>query len=190
MLDTIQIIFWTITYLLIIAAGIKGWKEKKISIPYIPAILNFSWELCAMVQSNGFYGHVLWFSLDCIIIVFNFCFLNSTKKRIIYVISILIALYMQNYIFTVNNGMLIMSFIMDLIMAICFCSLYKKISGNFKISIAITKWIGSALAGIYYANQSSFVAITAIIVFICNLFYLSLCLGETEKQEKYKLHKK
>lgn len=178
MFDTIQIILWSITYMLIIAAGFLGWSKKKISMPYIPGVLNFSWECAALINSKGFYGHIIWLALDCLIIYIGFHFLDQTKQKIIYIISIVVLIWVQLMVFQLAQGMLISVFIIDLIMAICFCIDLRQISTKFKITIAITKLLGDMFAGLYYASEGIFVTITAILVFLINIFYLSLCFGE------------
>ena len=67
MLDNLQIIFWSVTYVLIIAAGWRSRARKQVSMPYVAGVLNFGWELCALQQSQGFWGHILWLGLDVVI---------------------------------------------------------------------------------------------------------------------------
>lgn len=84
MLDSLQIIFWSITYVLIIISSQRDRFEKLISIPYAAGILNFGWELCALQQSQGFWGHVLWLGLDAVIFAIGFFSLQSRKRKGIY----------------------------------------------------------------------------------------------------------
>ncbi|MCD7828427.1 MAG: hypothetical protein LUG85_07840 [Clostridiales bacterium] len=73
--DTIQVLFWSLTYVLIIVFSIKHWdelkKEKKILIPITASMFNIAWEINAFVESKGMWGHVLWLGLDIIIVLFN-----------------------------------------------------------------------------------------------------------------------
>lgn len=178
MLDTMQIIFWTITYLLIIIAGYQNRETRTISMPYVAGVLNFGWEACALQQSQGFWGHILWFALDCAIVYFGFNYLKSTKHRIAYIASIYFVTFVFSYVFTLPNGMMLSSFAIDLIMAVWFLLDRRKLSSQLKVSIAVTKLIGDAFAGLFYASMSAIVEVLAVMVFVCNSCYLYLCIRE------------
>lgn len=87
MLDKLQTIFWSVTYMLIILAGWRSRERKQVSMPYVAGVLNFGWELCALQQSQGFWGHILWLGLDVVIFSIGFLFLNTGKRRLLYIIS-------------------------------------------------------------------------------------------------------
>lgn len=184
MLDILQIIFWSITYILVIISGFRSRSIKRVAMPYLAGILNFSWELCALYSSHGFWGHVLWLGLDLVIVYFGFRFLVSLKGKIVYAILLVIMTMVLMRVFNQSQGMLFSVFAIDLIMAICYIAKIQQLSPELKIPIAVTKLIGDAFAGIYYAKQSIFVAIVAVVVFCCNLFYLSACLEETSRSAK------
>lgn len=91
MLDTLQVIFWSITYVLIIIAGFQSQEIRKVSMPYIAGVLDFAWEICALYNSQGFWGHILWFALDLIIVFFGFRYAKSSIHRNKYIVSIIIS---------------------------------------------------------------------------------------------------
>lgn len=182
MLDKLQIIFWSVTYLLIILAGWRSRELKQVSMPYVAGVLNFGWELCALQQSQGFWGHILWLGLDVVIYSIGFLSLNTGKRRSIYIILTYMATTAFWYIFTLPNGMLISSFAIDVIMAVMFLVDRKQLSPDLKVPVAVCKLIGDVFAGIYYGRSSGMVAIMAVMVSLCNCCYLWLCCRE--KQEK------
>jgi len=181
MLDTLQVLFWSITYVLIIIAGFRSWKIKKPSIPYLAVICNFAWESCALISSRGLWAHVAWFSLDLIIVILGFCFINSLKKKIVYISSLIVGVILLHFIFMLPNGMLYSSFAIDLMMAVDFLVSRSRLSPELKEAIAMFKLLGDTCAGLYYAPQSLFIAIIACIVFVCNCYYLYLCVKEDDK---------
>ena len=107
MLDNLQIIFWSIAYTFIIVAGWKNRSEKMISMPYGAGILNFGWELCALQQSQGFWGHILWIGLDAVIFSIGFFFLQSRKQKGLYIILTYLVTAGLWFLFARYNGMLI-----------------------------------------------------------------------------------
>ena len=184
MLDILTIVFWSLTYVLIVIAGFKSRNVKKVSMPYIAGVLNFSWEICALIVFRGNWGHVLWLLLDCVIVYFGFSYLGKVKQRLLYIISIVVITIVLFHIFKLPDGALISVFIIDLIMAIDFIVQSKALSSQFKVPIAITKLIGDLFAGIMCATSSILIAILAVLVFLCNLFYLCYCFEEQSKNMK------
>lgn len=182
MLDDVQVIFWSITYILIIIAGFKSREIKRVSMPYAAGIVNLSWEFNALIQSHGMWGHVIWFGLDCIISFWAVCFLKG-KRRMVYIILPMLNIPLFGYFFSLPRGMLSSSFLIDLLMAICFLIDFKKLSPYFKRSVAVTKFIGDTCAGIYYAQESRLVAICAVLVFVCNVVYLCRCMNQTDENK-------
>jgi len=178
MLDILQFIFWSVTYVLIIIAGYLSDGEKKVSMPYSAGVLNFAWEICALYNSGGLWGHAVWLGLDIVIVFWGFRFLKTNKVRFIYAASIAVFTSILFYIFTLSNGMLISVFIIDLIMAVSFLVDRVKLSPKLKVPIAFTKLLGDMFAGLHYAPYCAFVGILAGIILICNLYYLYLCIKE------------
>lgn len=178
MLDTIQIVFWSITYILIIIAGFQSSEIKKVSMPYIAGILNFGWEACALQYSKGLWGHMLWLSLDMVIVYYGFRYLLTLKSKMLYVGSIYLLILVLSYVFTLADGMLISVFVIDVIMALLFLLNRKKLSHKMKVPIAVTKLLGDAFAGLHYASELPIIRIMAVFVLLCNLIYLYLCIRE------------
>lgn len=175
MLDNLQIIFWSVTYVLILISEGRSWQERKVAMPYIAGVLIFAWEACALQQSQGFWGHLLWLGLDFGIVCFGFIYLPTAWKKTLYIGSIYVSVLILAYVFTLSEGTLLSSFVIDLIMAVVFLVDRKKLSQKCKLPIAVTKLIGDSFAGIFYAPQSVYVAYMAICVFCCNLIYIYLC---------------
>ena len=72
MFDTLQIILWSITYLLIIMDSIR--EHKSPGIPTVAVVLNFSWEIAAVIHQildygTLFWGNTAWLLLDAVIFV-------------------------------------------------------------------------------------------------------------------------
>ena len=179
MLDTLQIIFWSIAYILIIVAGFESTDTKKVSMPYVASVLIFSWEIVALVNYRH-WGHFVWISLDLLIVAFGFYFLKSNWQRLNYALGICITVIALFFLFDVSGGMLISSFVIDLIMSVDFLIKRKQLSGKMKTLIAITKLIGDAFAGLYYSSQSVLITAIAFAVLICNSVYLYLCWCEND----------
>lgn len=194
MLDNLQALFWSITYVLIIIAGFKSQKIKMVSMPYIAGVLNFAWEVIALYLTRGSnWIHVSWFILDLFIVFIGYRFLVERKRKVIYLTAILIFVILLKYIFNLNNGMLISVFVIDLIMAIVYLVQIKQMSPYLKIPVAATKLIGDLFAGLFYFKELKLVAVIAVIVFLCNLVYLVLCIIEyktTDKKVYYRIEKK
>lgn len=193
LLDYIQITFWSVTYVLIICAGFKSRQISMVSMPYVAGVMNFAWETIALFfeSKGGNWGHILWFGLDLIIVYFSFKFLKSDYVKTKYILSIIAMTVAFYFVFKIEGGMLYSVFALDLNIAICYIVWRKQMSPHFKIPIAVTKLIGDAFAGIFYAKETIFVLIIAIAVFICNISYLIFCIIEyktTDRNEYYKLN--
>lgn len=178
--DQLQIVFWGISYVLIILIGIYNItiNHNKPSIPYIAVIANFAWEICAINHSNGYWGHVLWFGLDTIIFILNFMLIKNSYSKVLYILSTVLLFSILSILFRGPSGMLLSVFIIDLIMAICFLVSTNHLSPHFKIPIAVTKLLGDTFAGICYGSENIFVFIIAVVVFIINATYLCFCIKE------------
>ena len=184
MFDVLQFLFWSITYVLIIIASFSSRQLKMVSIPRLAALQNFSWEFCALLSSGGLLGHILWFSLDLIIIIFCFLYTPTRKGRYIYATALVAGFILFRIIFSIPNGMLYSSFVIDFLMAIYFLFSQKQLSPSLKLPIGITKFIGDLFAGLYYAPQSPFICMLAICVFISNLIYIYLCIMEQRMEQR------
>ena len=74
MFDTLQIVFWSITYCLIIFFDLKHREDHAFLMPPIAGVFNLAWELNAAIHSLGFWGHLVWLLLDLVI------FSNNVRK--------------------------------------------------------------------------------------------------------------
>ena len=175
MFDKIQVVLWLITYLLIIINIFKNKSTKSISIPYLAVILNFAWEFNALNQSKGLLGHILWFLLDLTIVIYGFYTL-STRNKIAFTLLLISFILVFVNIFKLNEGNLISSFIIDIIMAFMFLIRFNNISRNLRISIALTKLLGDLFAWQFY-KFNIIVNIIGIIVLLINLIYLFKCIN-------------
>lgn len=184
-LDNASLLFWTITYLIIVYNGIKFRQERKLMMPLVPSILNLSWEINAVIRSRGMIGHILWFVPDVLIGIINLYNLEG-RKRMIYIASAIAAFFLFLVIFNLpGEGMLISSFVIDFIMALIYVLQVKKISYHGKIAVAVCKLIGDFAAWLYYMNYSFVIRIIGPTVFCLNVFYLACCL-ELDKQNSRK----
>ncbi len=179
MLDTAQILFWTATYLLIV---IDSFRDKKLRMPLTAGMLNFVWELNALVYSPH-WGHVLWLTLNVIILWFNLRYIakkSGNTYMYLYVLGMVAAVAGLYAIFRIpgDDGMLISAFTIDAIMAVDYLLSFKRIDTRGKIAIAVTKLLGDLFALLAYCKESVFVVVAGILVLILNLFYLSACLEE------------
>lgn len=175
MTDILQVLFWFITYVLIVAAGVCGKDEKKVSMPYAAGVLNLGWEACALQQSSGLWGHILWLGMDLAIVYIGFTRLSSTKQKVYYAASIYMTILILAYVFSLENGMLLSAFAIDLVLAIAFLLDRKKLSDKLKRWIAVTKLLGDGFAGLYYGPKQPVVAVLAVLILVCNVIYLFSC---------------
>ena len=185
--DVIQALFWSITYLLFI---IYSLKNKTHGISLVSIVLNFSWETNALsldiVNRHASWIHLLWFSLDLIIIYLALKYLKDKKKTIYTFLMFFICFTVLNFVFKVTGGMLISCFIIDLIMAIDFHIFFKKTSLKVDftyIIAAISKLVGDLFAWLYYESFSPIIFIIGIIVAYINIVYVFIVL-ESYKKDK------
>ena len=75
-------VFWALSYLLIVYGGFQYRDEKRFFMPLAAGAMNFAWEIHALLTSGGYWVHIIWLALDCLILLQNIYFLSSRKKRI------------------------------------------------------------------------------------------------------------
>lgn len=182
MFDALSVIFWGITYILIVVFSIKNRTSKIRSISLLPPILNFSWELNALIVSQGFWGHIVWLGLDVLVVIACVAFINGLKKQLLYLAALPLGALLFYLLFRVDMGMLMSSFVIDLIMAVCFFVERKKLLRDGKIIIAITKLLGDLAAVIHYAPYSIIILIIGICVFVLNTAYLIYAIADRKRQ--------
>lgn len=191
MFDILQIVFWSISYILFIVFGI--WK-KKTAEPPIAIAFNFSWEVGGCIK--GFInnekiviGRLVWAILDIgVLVIYLFiCKPAYFKSKILFLIPAIIApIFVATMFLCVDNGMLISSFIIDLIMAIDFVMYAYKGENKYNqlaIAFCITKLLGDLFAWIYYTKCGTHIFIIGLIVFILNIICLAFAFKKTYEDE-------
>lgn len=178
-LDLIQIILWSIVYILIIFFGVL---KKCCLMPLLPLSFNLSWEVARCIKLNWnnlpqAIGLVTWMLLDIVIFVIHMkyggVFFSKTKKRF-YVISLAILLGCLLVIiplsFLVSQFLLYFSFSDNLFMSLLFliASLRK---GAYRIEwtvLAVFRLFGTLSAtivnGLFVGNQA--ILILGILILI------------------------
>ncbi len=187
MFDHLTTFFWAIAYFLIIIAGYKSRYTKLISMPYFALFCNFAWEACALLETKGnTFTHVIWFFLDCFIIIIGFCFLKTNKERLRFAIKLVAMLIIFKLLFIIPEmkGAFISSFVIDFTMSALFIIQRNKLSSEFRVSIAAARLAGNICATIYYAHQSPVIAVLASLILICDIAYLVLCIIDWNKNRK------
>ena len=48
-------------------------------MPFIAGLLDFAWEVNAVIVSHGYWAHILWISLDVFILIYNIYLQIETK---------------------------------------------------------------------------------------------------------------
>lgn len=196
MADTAMILFWSLAYACMVIYSIIYRKEKKPFMPLIAGTLNFGWEIQAFITSGGLLGHIAWLTLDCFILVYNLYILGSFKKRLSYaavVVASIVGLY--GFFLSSVNGMLISSFVIDIIMAVEYMCSIIHISPRGRTIIGIFRLLGDLFA--WFANkESTVVFVIGAVVLLINLFYVAYCFeleknnSRTHRNQKREKHKK
>ena len=182
MFDTIQIILWSVTYLLIIVDSLIDHKSP--GIPAIAVILNFSWEIVAVMlqflnHGTALWGNVLWLGLDTVI--FSLFIAHSSKQWKLLIVSVLGGIFLLVPLFWVDGGQLLTSYICDVVMATAFLyDIYQDRIRRSRLSffIAITKCIGDFFAWQFYKNHMLIVNVLGAVVFLLNLLYIAFFLAK------------
>lgn len=186
--DYLQILFWIITYILIILFDIK----YKISLISLTAIcFNFSWELIQSINSFSsiavFVGILIWLCLDFFILLLHFYYggiiLSKTNRLKFYFISIVFLLFflifnfVLNYYF--NDYFLYSSFLANSIMSLLFLYIILKTKEKYakpQFYIAFFRFVGTLCATIAYGILNNNIIIFVIgmiigMIDICSIFY-------------------
>lgn len=186
-LDSLSILFWTATYILAIAYGIY---HKRHAIPLIAIFLNLSWETMALLKVH-MWGHYLWFLLDLIIallVLFYDKSITRKKKIALLVFECCMLLIMPN-IFLMKSGVLISSFLLNLVMSFLFIlELEKMYVNKIAIAISICKLIGSFSAWVAYRYNNVAVVVGALYIILdCIYCYLLWKKFVYKKENKHEL---
>lgn len=187
--DKLQIVLWSLTYVLVIGGGRTGATPRRPCMPLVAGCLNFCWEVNALIISHGMWGHALWLALDAVILYQNMRYLNSRFQKsgvIAYSSALVLIGLLLAVLFRIPgwDGMMYTVFAIDLIMAAEYVAAVKQISPNCKVPIAICKLLGDLFAWLCYYKNSMYAAVTGAIVLALNLFYLCWCIEERERSRK------
>lgn len=172
------VIVWSVAYVMIIIASFLDRKEKKLASPYFCSALNVSWEAVALIKTGGFFGYIIWLTLDVFIFFFA-CNSLSGRKRIIYVIGTFTSLGVFSFLFYINgHGLLFTAFFLDVIIAIDYLLHMNSISPILRIPIAVARLLGSIFAGCAYGFQFSYASAFACVSVFYNGMFLVKCIRE------------
>lgn len=185
-------ILWILTYVLIAVGGFRTKDENRVLMPLISGALNFAWEINALITSGGFWVHIAWLALDCIILFQNIRILFNNKKNgliyiyILFVIVSIVLLYLLFNTATAFDGMLISSYALDFLISLEYLLCIKKISPYWLTLIGVCRFLGDLFTWIVYINSAMFVTIIGVIIFITNLFYIFYSIELTNYRNKRK----
>lgn len=180
--DLLQASCWTVVYIVAIIYSIK---YRTHIIPAINILLNFGWEVTALLYWRRLI-YLGWIIPDLIILVLFLMEERYDKKRNIRIVLESLGIIIVYFvIFQNKNGTLYSSFAIDLVMAILFCIKIVRENVNiYNIGIGILKLIGDWAAWRYY-RYDQVVDNIGIIVLIFNLIYVILAIrGIIRKNEK------
>lgn len=173
MYEIITIFFWAITYFLILYVGVRYSVEYPISIPLTALVLNFAWEISG---SFIFYspGYIIWMIIDIAVVAICVRSLYHFHRK--YIISFFVALIVVTavyfYIFTFNYVFEYVSFVQDLVMAVFYILLIKRISPHLRVTIGITRLLGDCFAWIAWKEMFPFINYIGLTVLIVNIIYV------------------
>ncbi len=184
--DILQVGFWALTYTAIVIYSFLYRYEQKVFMPLLAGALNFSWELHALLTSEGFIGHIIWLVLDCFILLYNLYILRSRARRIGYLLCVCLGIALLYGVFSIErfDGMLLSSFIIDAIMAAEYVLICKQISKHGKLKIGILRLLGDLFAWFANLRHSLAVGFLGGGILLLNIFYISCCLEELNQDLK------
>ena len=151
-------------------------------MPLIAGTLSFGWEVQAVITSGGYWGHIAWLTLDCFILVYNLYILGSFKKRLSYAAVVVASIIGFYGVFSITffDGMLISSFVIDIIIAVQYMCSIIHISPRGRTIIGIFRLLGDLFA--WFANkESTVIFVIGAVLLLINLLYVAYCF-ELEKE--------
>ena len=173
-LDTVQVSLWALAYLTII---INYWKHHNLAIPMDALILNSAWEINALLSgithNQVFVGHIIWLSLDMVILFFSYKEKPRNQKLIFGLVHIVCIITL--YILFKHGFMLHSVFLIDLLMAISYLQfvMKNKVSPNFlTFLICIFEFAGDLVAFLFYKSFEDFVLYAGLIVQVLHVIRL------------------
>lgn len=183
MIETLYVVFWTLTYVFVIIAGYKSRRIGMVSMPYIAGILNLAWESCALISNPTFWGYYPWILLDVIIAYIGYRFLSRKKDKCKYILAIILCTVFL-YLLTVllEDTLTISVYAIDFVMATLYILQYRSISPKLRVTIAITKLLGDLFAAVEVL-QSPWKELYPLVsvVFILNCVYLVMAILEKSR---------
>lgn len=175
-LDDIQIVLWSMTYLMSIFMLKKYREKKECVIPLNSVGINFAWEINAIIISRGFWGHILWLLFDSIILFYSFRTIGKSRKRKNAYVKVLICIGIFFVIFRIHSGgMLASSFVINFIMSALFFMKRDSLLSNGKCMVAFTKMIGTLAATIYYQRIVHLIGLLGFIILVIDFLYFCSC---------------
>ena len=180
--DSGSVIFWSITYICVI---VRGFKKQKLLLPALSIYLNLGWEISS-IFINGGWKNWLWMLLDCLIFVLliaqkrrGLSEEKKSSKTIIGIVFLTLSTVAFAIVFSSSqNGMVVSSFVIDIVMAIGFLITMIIFPQNGRsIPIAVTKLIGDFCAWQHYRLYLPIIDKIGLTVLIMNSIYLILSIG-------------
>lgn len=113
----------------------------------------------------------------------------SAKFCVIYSAATIAVTIGLHFVFNIELGMLVSSFVVDIIMAVSFLISFKRLSVYGKPIIACTKLLGDLFAWLEYSNYHIIIKAIGIAVLALNIIYLVLSILESikfKKENKFK----
>lgn len=153
-------------------------QKKRIYIPLQSVILNLSWEIISVLEDSFYWMNLIWLISEAVIFLISYLHIQKQKNRILF-LFLSVALF--HFIFEINAGKLVSSFVIDIIMAVSFLAERRRIAEPGRLPIAYTKWIGDLGALFHYAHLSIAVLIIGISVAIINFLYILWCTMNKKK---------
>lgn len=180
-LDLINGIGWSLTY---IAAIILGIKNRTWCLPSLAICQNFAWELLVVIdrmQNNAFHSmsfviQLTWLLLDIGILLTWLCFDSQNGRKYAPKIALFLSVFGLMYILAYRlSHWEIMAFWINAIMSAAF--IYRKAVDSSKWTsklISITKLIGSLAAtiGNGLLQRNPFLLWIGGLCFILDLYYV------------------
>lgn len=199
--DFLNLFFWSITYLFVIY---KSFKYKRCVMPFICLCLNLSWEYLRFalffdVFSFNFttVGILTWLILDVIIFVLSFKFHNyKNSKKTLDLQGLLYKMILFSFIFTltyfyiksIENGILSLSFSINIIMSLYFLIREIKNRKEDLISVYLFKFLGTGFASAAYGviGKDILIVIMGGVILFIDIVTLFIALLNLKKMKHIK----
>lgn len=180
--DILIVVFWVITYLLILISTVKNKYPCISPLAQIPALsLEISICMYYFVGQKGFnyivIGYILFSVLELTIIFVAFKRINLGKEKINkYFLLLLICIFLMCFLIRVNNGILYFNYVNTIIAMTMW--LFYIVNPNYvfdwiNLSVFISKTLGDLSAMIVYFNYlNPFVSLMTVLLPILDLIFI------------------